>query len=105
MLKKNSVIGMKSNEIDVSKIDLDKMKEKTAETPSLLPYAHTAGGAVIKPEDVGKIKGRAVSAMREQTEMQMSQLYEQMQLLAEQAKKNSTARRNFRADLYGQDGL
>jgi len=84
---KNSVIGMKSNEIDVSKIDLDKMKEKTAQTPSLLPYAHTAGGAVIKPEDVGKIKGRAVSAMREQTEMQMSQLYEQMQLLAEQAKK------------------
>jgi hypothetical protein len=71
----------------VSKIDLDKMKEKTAQTPSLLPYAHTAGGAVIKPEDVGKIKGRAVSAMREQTEMQMSQLYEQMQLLAEQAKK------------------
>ncbi len=75
------------NEIDVSKIDLDKMKEKTAQAPSRLPYAHTVGSVVIKPEDVGKIKGRALAAMREQTEMQMAQLYEQMQLLAEQAKK------------------
>lgn len=78
---------MNPNEIDVSKIDLEKMKQKTAEMPALLPYAHTAGGALVKPEDVGKIKGRAVSAMHEQTQMQMSQLYEQMQLLAEQAKK------------------
>ncbi len=78
---------MNSNEIDTSKIDLDKMKEKTAQMPSLLPYAHTVGSALVKPEDVGKIKGRAISAMREQTQMQMSQLYEQMQLLAEQAKK------------------
>jgi hypothetical protein len=77
---------MNSNEIDVSKIDLEKMKEKTAETPGLLPYAHTAGGAIIKPEDTGKIKGRAVSAMHEQTDMQMAQLYKQMELLAAQAK-------------------
>lgn len=78
---------MKPNEIDVSKIDLDKMKEKTAETPGLLPYAHAPGSALVKPEDAGKIKGRAMAAMREQTEMQMSQLYEQMRLLAEQAQK------------------
>ncbi len=59
--------------------------DKVAEAPGLLAYAHTAGGAVIRPEDKGKITGRAVAAMREQTDMQLSQLYKQMQLLAEQA--------------------
>ena len=59
--------------------------EKVTETPGLLEYAHTAGGAVIRPEDKGKITGRAVAAMREQTDLQLAQLYKQMQLLAEQA--------------------
>ncbi|GAB4014654.1 DUF2452 domain-containing protein [Spirosoma migulaei] len=59
--------------------------DKVAEAPGLLDYAHTAGSAVIRPEDKGKITGRAVAAMREQTDMQLSQLYKQMQLLAEQA--------------------
>jgi len=76
---------MNPNEIDISKIDLEKLKDRTTDSPSLLPYAHTVGGVVIKPEDKGKIKGRAGAAMHQQTEMQMSQLYEQMQLLAEQA--------------------
>ena len=60
--------------------------EKVAENPGLLPYAHTAGSAVIKPEDMGKAKGRAVLAMRQQTDRQMNQLYEQMEVLAKQAK-------------------
>lgn len=59
--------------------------DKVAESPGLMEYAHTAGGAVIRPEDKGKITGRAVAAMREQTDMQLSQLYKQMQLLADQA--------------------
>lgn len=59
--------------------------DKVAESPGLLEYAHTAGGAVIRPEDRGKITGRAVTAMREQTDLQIAQLYKQMQLLAEQA--------------------
>lgn len=75
---------MQGNEIDLSKIDLEKMKTKTAETPGLLPYAHTVGSAVVKPEDMGKVKGRAVMAMRQQTEMQMAQIYEHMALLAAQ---------------------
>ncbi|TAE02825.1 MAG: DUF2452 domain-containing protein [Bacteroidetes bacterium] len=77
----------KNNEIDISNFDLEKDREKIAENPSLLPYAHTVGGVVIKPEDEGKIKGRAVQAMREQTDMHMGQIYEQMQLLANQAKE------------------
>ena len=36
-------------------------KDKIAENPHLLPYAHTVGGALVKPEDKGRIKGRAVS--------------------------------------------
>ncbi len=60
--------------------------DKVAENPGLLPYAHTAGGAVIKPDDMGKVKGRSVLAMRQQTDRQMNQLYEQMEVLARQAK-------------------
>jgi hypothetical protein len=77
----------KKNKIDVDQIDLERMKEMTTENPGLLPYAHTSGGAIIKPEDKGKITGRAVAAMHSQTNMQMSQIYQQMQLLADQAKK------------------
>jgi hypothetical protein len=60
-------------------------KDKIVETPSLLPYAHTVGSAVIKPTDKGKIKGRALAAMEEQTNMQMDQIRQQIELLAEQA--------------------
>lgn len=76
----------KKNKIDISRIDLDKMKEMTTDTPGILPYAHNSGGALIKPEDKGKITGRALAAMESQTDMQMSQIYQQMQLLADQAK-------------------
>jgi hypothetical protein len=75
----------KKNKIDVDRIDLDRLKEKTTENPGLLPYAHQSGSALIKPEDKGKITGRAVSAMHSQTDMQMAQIYQQMQLLADQA--------------------
>jgi hypothetical protein len=76
----------KKQKIDIDRIDLDRMKEMTTENPGLLPYAHTSGGAIIRPEDKGKITGRAVSAMHSQTDMQMAQIYQQMQLLADQAK-------------------
>lgn len=76
----------KNNKIDIEKIDLDKMKEMTTDFPGLLPYAHGSGSALIKPEDKGKITGRALAAMESQTDMQMAQIYQQMQLLADQAK-------------------
>ncbi len=74
-----------NNKIDLNSIDFDRLKDQTSENPGLLPYAHTVGGALVKPEDKGKIKGRAVAAMQEQTERQLRQLYEQMQTLAMQA--------------------
>ena len=61
--------------------------EKITENPHSLTYGHHVGSAIVKPEDQGKLKGRALSAMDHQTDQQLGQIYEQMQLLAEQAKK------------------
>lgn len=63
-------------------IDADKITEN----PHNLPYAHTVGGVEIKPIDKGKVKGRAVSSMYEQTNMQLDQIRKQIELLAQQAK-------------------
>lgn len=62
-------------------------KDKITENPHNLPYAHNIGSQLVKPEDQGKVKGRALSSMEFQTDMQLEQIYEQMQLLASQAKK------------------
>lgn len=78
---------MTGKKIDVDKLDLERMKEKTTDSPGTLPYAHHSGSGLIKPEDKGKITGRAVAAMHSQTDMQMAQIYDQMRLLADQTKK------------------
>jgi len=75
--------NMTMSEDFINPIDPDKITEN----PHSLEYPHHAGSALVKPEDQGKIKGRALSAMEHQTDMQLGQIYEQMQLLAEQAKK------------------
>ncbi len=75
----------RAKKIDTDHIDLDELKDKSAENPGLISFPHSVGSAVIKPEDKGKIKGRAMAAMKEQTERQLHQLYEQMQTLARQA--------------------
>ncbi len=67
----------------VNPIDPDKITEN----PHSLEYPHHAGSALVKPEDQGRIKGNALAAMEHQTDMQLSQIYQQMQLLADQAKK------------------
>lgn len=61
--------------------------DKVTESPGLLPYAHTAGGAVIKLDDLGKIKAKSLTAMKEQVGKQMLQLYQQMEVLQNQAKE------------------
>lgn len=72
----------RQNEEFINPID----KDKIAENPHLLPFAHTRGGVVIKPTDKGKVKGRAVTAMYEQTDMDLDQIRQQIELLATQAK-------------------
>lgn len=60
-------------------------KDKVAERPDILPYAHHIGSIAVKPEDEGKLKSRALSAMREQTNRQLLQIQKQAELLAMQA--------------------
>ncbi|PWH87019.1 DUF2452 domain-containing protein [Brumimicrobium oceani] len=66
----------------INPIDPDHITEN----PHNLPYPHTQGSALVKPVDEGKVKGRALNAMEHQTDMQLKQLYDQMNLLASQAK-------------------
>lgn len=74
-------------EVDVDKVDMERLKERTADIPSILKYAHSVGGFAIAPTEEGHIKSNAVSAMEDQTQMQLDQIFDQMKLLAEQANK------------------
>lgn len=65
-------------------------KDKVTETPGLLPYAHHSGSALIRPEDKGRIRGNAMTAMYDQTDRQMEQLRRQMETLMGQAKSLNT---------------
>ena len=76
----------RGKEINVDQRDLVKMKEKTVDLPGLLEYAHSVGGFSVVPTEQGVIKGKAMQAMSEQTQMHLDQIFEQMQLLAKQAK-------------------
>ena len=49
-------------------------KDKVAENPGLLAYPHHIGSISVRPEDVGKLKSRALSAMIEQTNKQLFQM-------------------------------
>jgi len=54
---------------------------------SVLPYSAAVGGAVIKPNEEGMIKHKALTAMEEQTNMQLDQIRKQIELLALQAQE------------------
>ena len=59
--------------------------DKVADNPGVISFPHHVGSAMVKPEDKGKIKGQAMMAMKDQTQREMAQLYEQMRVLAKQA--------------------
>ncbi len=54
---------------------------------SVLPYAAAVSGALIKPNEEGIIRHHALTAMEEQTNMQLTQIRQQIELLAIQAKE------------------
>lgn len=54
---------------------------------SVLPYSSSVSGAVIKPNEAGVIRHQALSAMEEQTNMMLTQIRQQIELLAIQAKE------------------
>lgn len=82
----------------INPIDIDKV----AENPGLLPYAHTVSGPVIKPMDKGRTKGLALSAMYDQTDMQLDQIKQQIELLAKQARAIQ-ARKSISEVIYAAD--
>ena len=52
---------------------------------SVMPYSTSVSGAIIKPTEEGVIRHKALSAMEEQTNMQLDQIRKQIELLAAQA--------------------
>ncbi len=75
-------------------------KDKITENPHNLPYAHNVSSAVIFPDDKDRIKTSAMSAMVEQTNVQMKQIYDQMELLVNQA-NHLKERVSISEDIYG----
>lgn len=54
---------------------------------SVLPYSASVSGAVVKANEEGVIRHKALSAMEEQTNMQLQQIRKQIELLALQAQE------------------
>lgn len=77
-------------------------EDKITHNPSNLPYAHTVGSAIIFPDDKDRIKTTAMTAMVEQTNVQMKQIYDQMELLISQA-NTLKERVVVSEDIYGSE--
>lgn len=54
---------------------------------SVLPYASSVGSVAIRPTEEGVIKHKALLAMEQQTDMQLDQIRQQIELLARQAQE------------------
>jgi hypothetical protein len=54
---------------------------------SVLPYSASVAGALVKPTEEGVIRHKALTAMEEQTNMQLDQIRKQIELLALQAQE------------------
>lgn len=54
---------------------------------SVLPYSASVAGAIVKPNEEGVIRHKALTAMEEQTNMQLEQIRKQIELLALQAQE------------------
>jgi hypothetical protein len=67
---------------------------------SVLPYSAGVSGAVIKPTKEGLIRHKALTAMEEQTNMQLEQIRKQVELLAIQAQEIQK-RKELSLTIYG----
>ena len=67
---------------------------------SVLPYSASVSGAVIKATEEGVIKHKALTAMEEQTNMQLDQIRKQIELLALQAHEIQK-RKDLSLTIYG----
>ena len=82
---------------------LMRMEKLAANNPGLMEYAHHVGSFSIEKLNVEEMKNTALLAMHQQTEMQLSQIYEQVELLAKQAqrikKRSDVSRRIYKAKI------
>ena len=67
---------------------------------SVLPYAASVAGALVKPTEEGVIRHKALTAMEEQTNMQLMQIRKQIELLALQAQEIQK-RKELSMTIYG----
>ncbi len=67
---------------------------------SVLPYSAAVSGALIKPNEEGIIKHKALTAMEQQTNMQLDQIRQQIELLALQAHEIQK-RKELSMKIYG----
>ena len=58
---------MKRKKINIDKIDLEKEKLKTTDSPGLISFPHHIGSVSVKPEDKGKIMKIPFTMNREGT--------------------------------------
>lgn len=88
--------------IEISKEELEVIKKRASDLPSLLEYAHSVGGFAIVPTEQGQIKGKAMQAMQEQTQERLDMIMEQMMVLAKQA-RDIKSRVEISEEIYAAD--
>ena len=76
--------------------------DKIAEDANLLPYGSSVSAPAFKAVETLKNKSLDVNAMEMQTDMQLDQIKQQIELLASQAKKIQ-ARKKLSANIYNAD--
>jgi hypothetical protein len=74
---------MADSEEFINPIDPDSISEN----PHTLTYGHHRGSLPVIATEQGQIKSKALSSMEHQTDIQMLQIKQQMELLAQQAAK------------------
>lgn len=88
MEKKNSKkSAQKPKSIDLESVDLDRLKLMSVDKPGLVSFAASAGSAPIAKTEQEVIKNRSRQSMLEQLDIQMAQIMQQIQLLAQQVEK------------------
>lgn len=73
--------------IDLENVDLDKLQRMSVDNPGLISFAASAGSAPIAKTEQQVIKNRSRQSMLEQLDIQMAQIMQQIQLLAQQVEK------------------
>ncbi len=82
---------------------LKRLELMAAKKPGLMEYAHHVGSFSIEKLNQEEMKNSALQIMHQQTEIQLGQIYEQVELLAKQALKikerSNISRRIYKAKI------